>query len=113
MGDAEKQFEKTIANNLRMYRRNSNMSQQELANKLGITQAAIARYEAGITVPNAYLLLRYAEIFDISLDELFDRKDVASKPRSKDAEFDHLLAKALSEGSESRKKIEELLKKNK
>ena len=113
MVDAEKEFEKTIANNLRTFRRNNNMSQNELAKKLGITQAAIARYEAGITIPNAYLLLKYAEIFDVSLDVLFDRKGSASNPDSNDEDFDRLLAKALSEGSESRKKLEEILKKNK
>lgn len=108
-----------IAANLKALRINKDMRQLELAEALGVTQAAVARYEAGITTPNEEVLLKYADLFDVSLDQIFGRsiryQNSNFEPISADLkrEFDNLLADSLKPGSKSRKAIEEIVKNNK
>jgi len=108
-----------IASNLKALRVNKDMRQSELAEALGVTQAAVARYEAGITTPNEEVLLKYADLFDVSLDQIFGRsiryENSNFEPISHEfkKEFDNLLAESLKPGSKSRKAIEEILKNNK
>lgn len=108
-----------IASNLKVLRINKDMRQSELAEALGVTQAAVARYEAGITTPNEEVLLKYADLFDVSLDQIFGRsvryQNSNFEPISADLkrEFDSLLADSLKPGSKSRKAIEEIVKNNK
>lgn len=52
---------------LRKYRQ---MTQEELAEKVGVTRQAIAKWEAGETVPDLERSRRLAEIFEVSLDDL-------------------------------------------
>jgi len=49
------------------------MSQQALGEKLQISQQAIAKWESGETMPQADKLLKLAEIFCCTLDELFGK----------------------------------------
>ena len=50
-----------IGSNLKILRTNKGMKQSELAETLGVTQAAIARYESGVTTPTEDILLKYAD----------------------------------------------------
>ena len=108
-----------IASNLKTLRVNKGLRQSELAEGLGVTQAAIARYEAGVTTPNEEVLLKYADLFDVSLDQIFGRSvrfdNSNFEPISADLkrEFDNLLADSLKPGSKSRKVLEEIVKNNK
>ena len=52
---------------LRKYRQ---MTQEELAEKVGVTRQAIAKWEAGETMPDLERSRRLAEIFEVSLDDL-------------------------------------------
>jgi repressor LexA len=51
------------------------LTQQKLSQQLGISQAAINRYEHGETSINAIGLLKYAEFFDVSADYILGRCD--------------------------------------
>ncbi len=51
-------------------RKQANMTQSELADKLNVTRQAISRYEVGDSFPDVSILLIIANIFSISLDEL-------------------------------------------
>ncbi len=64
-----------IGEKLRTLRESSALSQNEVARKLGITQASINRYESGVVTPTARALLWYADYFDVSLDYIFGRTD--------------------------------------
>lgn len=52
---------------LRKYRQ---MTQEELAEKVGVTRQAIAKWEAGETMPDLERSRMLAEIFEVSLDDL-------------------------------------------
>ena len=56
--------------NLSMLRRNADMTQSELADKLNLTRQAISRYEKGDSFPDISILVKIAEIFNLSIDEL-------------------------------------------
>ena len=52
-------------------RRASGMTQDALAEKLGVTFQAISKWENALSCPDISLLPRIAEIFDVSIDSLF------------------------------------------
>lgn len=53
-------------------RKESGMTQAELAQKLGVTNKAVSKWETGEAMPEAALLLPIARIFDVSVDELLN-----------------------------------------
>ena len=53
-------------------RKNADMTQSELADKLYLTRQAISRYELGDSFPDISILISIAEIFDVSLDKLIN-----------------------------------------
>lgn len=53
-------------------RRAADVTQGELAAHLGVTKAAVSKWELGQSMPDVALLPRIASYFGITLDELFD-----------------------------------------
>ena len=53
-------------------RKNADMTQSELADKLNLTRQAISKYETGDSFPDISILVLIAEIYDITLDELIN-----------------------------------------
>ena len=56
--------------NLSILRRNADMTQSELADRLNLTRQAVSRYEKGDSFPDISILVKIAEIFGITIDEL-------------------------------------------
>lgn len=56
--------------NLSRLRRTADMTQSELADRLNLTRQAVSRYEKGDSFPDISILVKIAEIFHISIDEL-------------------------------------------
>lgn len=55
--------------NLKRLRKQRNMSQETLANQLHVTRQTISKWENGLSVPDADLLIRLSEIFDTTVSE--------------------------------------------
>ena len=55
---------------IRLLRQARNMSQVELANRLGVTKQSVSNWENGRTYPDLQSLLRLSDLFGLSLDEL-------------------------------------------
>ena len=51
-------------------RRNVNLTQMQLAEKLGITDKAISKWERGISMPDTAIMLELCDILHISVNEL-------------------------------------------
>lgn len=51
-------------------RKNADMTQAEVADKLNVTRQAISRYEQGDCFPDVSVLVQIADIFHVTLDEL-------------------------------------------
>ena len=64
----------TIGERIKRLREDVDMSQGELAKKLGIHQNCLGGWERGEYIPRVYALWDIADIFNVSLDELVGRK---------------------------------------
>jgi len=65
-----------IAINLKYLRKKKHISQQELAEAMGIPRTTLGDYERGKTEPNVEMLIKLAEYFDVKIDELI-RKNLS------------------------------------
>lgn len=63
-----------LNNKLKVLRSNSGMTQSELGIKLAVNPKVISKWEKGESLPSSDMLPAIADVFDISIDELFDRK---------------------------------------
>ena len=64
----------TPGDTISYYRRLYSMTQEELSCKLGISVQAVSKWEQGLSSPDISLLPLIADVFHISVDELFGRK---------------------------------------
>lgn len=62
-----------LAANILRYRKNSGLSQEELANKLGVTFQAVSKWENAKAAPDITFLPIMADVFGCYIDELFGR----------------------------------------
>ena len=62
----------TIGEQIRNLRRDKNMSQNELADILGVTNQAISKWEKDISNPDISLLPDLAACFGVAIDDLFE-----------------------------------------
>jgi putative transcriptional regulator len=60
-----------ILNLVRRHRRMAEMTQQELADRVGVTRQTILSIEKGKYTPSVALALCLAEVFDVSVETLF------------------------------------------
>ncbi len=63
-----------LGNKLKELRTAENLTQTALAEKLNISRVNYTRYETNASRPDFETLIAIADFYDISLDELFDRK---------------------------------------
>ena len=56
--------------NLVQLRKLNRLTQEDLAEKIGVTRQAIAKWESGETIPDLDKCKTLAEIFNVSLDDL-------------------------------------------
>jgi len=61
-------------------RKKHKMTQQELANKLGVSRGTIGMYEIGQRDPDTETVAEIAEIFNVSTDYLLGRTDDPNPP---------------------------------
>lgn len=62
--------------NLKYLRKQLNLNQKDVATKIGITDKTYANYENGITEPNIETIIKLANFFHITTDELLERKNI-------------------------------------
>ncbi len=59
-----------IANRLLQYRKQSKLSQEELAEKIGVSRQAVSKWERAEAYPDTDNLILLAEVYGVTLDEL-------------------------------------------
>ena len=59
-----------FSENLTKLRKLNNLTQEDVAEKVGVTRQAVAKWEAGETLPDIERCRILAELFDVSLDDL-------------------------------------------
>ncbi len=60
-----------ISQKIRSKRRERDLTQEELANILGVTKAAVSKWENEESYPDITMLPQIAQLFHITMDELF------------------------------------------
>lgn len=69
---------KMLSDNIKNYRKKNNMSQDELAEKLGVSRQSISLWETGQTQPTIDNIIALAKIFNVSSDMLLGNCDSTS-----------------------------------
>ena len=59
-----------LSERIYQFRRKSGLSQEQLAEKIGVSRQAISKWESGTSTPELEKLLALSECFHITLDEL-------------------------------------------
>ena len=72
----------TMGNTILFYRKKHAMTQEALAQALGVTNQAVSKWESNQSCPDVMLLPEIADLFGISLDELFGRKQGKSEEKT-------------------------------
>lgn len=74
----------SIAKNIYNLRKKTNLSQESLAEKIGVTRQTISNWESGISTPDLKQSKELSKIFNVTIDELADNeiKDVLIKKTS-------------------------------
>ncbi len=66
---------KSLAEKIRFYRRREGMTQTDLADKIYVSFQAISSWECGSTLPDVENLCNLARVFNVSVDELLQKKE--------------------------------------
>lgn len=63
-----------IKSNLKVYRAVHDLTQEELADKLGITRQTVIAIESGKYLPSLSLAYKIAKLFKVRVEEIFIEK---------------------------------------
>lgn len=70
----------TFAEKLKFIRKQVGMSQEQLAEKIGVSRQAVTKWETGVGIPDIENIRAISMLFDISIDELLSSERGAKKP---------------------------------
>ena len=66
-------MKRPIGEKLKELRKENGWTQQQVADMLGVSRVNYTRYELNTSEPDFDILVRLADLFDVSLDYIFDR----------------------------------------
>ena len=69
----------TFAENLKMLRKQAGMSQEQLAEKIGVSRQAVTKWETGAGIPDIENIMAISTLFDISIDDLLSNESGSKK----------------------------------
>lgn len=78
-------------------RKNKSLTQEQLANKLGISDRAISKWERGLNLPDASLMIELCNILGINVNELLTGEIIEKENYMKKAEDNLIRLKELEE----------------
>jgi putative transcriptional regulator len=64
-----------IRNNIKDYRKGAGLTQEAMANAMGVSRQTIISIEKGKYIPSLPLALKIARLFDCSTDEMFQLEE--------------------------------------
>lgn len=77
-----------IGYNIRRLRNENGMTQEQLASRIGVTSAAVSKWESGQSLPDITMVMPLARVFEVTTDELMGYDAAVTE-----AEVDALLKK--------------------
>ena len=82
----EKGVADMFQDNLKTLRKNKGYTQEELASRLKVVRQTVSKWEKGLSVPDAEMLLKIAEEFEVSVSGLLGAKIEDEQSKSDVAE---------------------------
>ena len=89
-------MKKTLGTMIAELRKQHGMTQLELAEKMGVTDKAVSKWERDLSCPDINSLPKLAELLGVSVEELMQVKKEAEAPVSKVAEIMEIVPKAVA-----------------
>lgn len=71
-----------LQENLKILRTRKGLSQEELADRLNVVRQTVSKWEKGLSVPDSEMLIRIAEVFEVSVGELLGETIVPETEKS-------------------------------
>lgn len=99
-------MENTLGKKIAAMRKEKEWTQDELAEKLGVSPQAVSKWENGISCPDIMLLPVIARLFDTTADELLSnapRKETAFLPAQDRKSLDDMLLRVVVNTTEGDK----------
>lgn len=97
-----------LSENIRVLRKSKGLSQEELAIKLNVVRQTVSKWEQGLSVPDADMLIRISEIFETPVSTLLG-ETITEPPYESElreiAEKLEVINLQLSKRTESRRKL--------
>lgn len=72
----------TLGTQIGIYRKKQNITQEVLAQKLGVTNQAVSKWESDQCCPDVMLLPKIADVFGVSIDALFGHSTPETEKRT-------------------------------
>lgn len=79
-----------LAENVRRFRKERRLTQEQLAEVLGVTAGAVYKWESGLSVPDISLIVEMADFFDTSVDVLLGYRVKDNRIQSVMQRFDEM-----------------------
>ena len=94
-----------IGENIRNFRKKNDLTQEALADRLGVTYQSISRWENGTTYPDLELIPAIAEVLAVTVDELLGMPQIEKEKRAEKT-FDELRRECIKHDYDADKIIE-------
>ena len=79
-----------LQENIRAFRQKKGMTQEELASRLHVVRQTVSKWEKGLSVPDAELLIRLAEGLEVSVAQLLGGEAETATEEKPDAMIEQL-----------------------
>ena len=66
---------KTLGEKIAENRKRKGLTQEELANQLGVSSQAVSKWENDLSIPDLPILIELADLYQMTLDELIREKE--------------------------------------
>lgn len=88
----------TFGSKVASLRKGKGMTQLDLAEKMGVTDKAVSKWERDLSLPDVSSIPRLAEVLDVSVDELLQAKTMRAENETRDkvTSFVNLAFKAVA-----------------
>ena len=68
-----------LNDNIKILRKNKGLTQEELSIRLNVVRQTVSKWEKGLSVPDAVMLQRIADVLDVSVNQLLGSAVVSEK----------------------------------
>lgn len=88
---------KTLGMMISSLRKEKGMTQLELAEKMGVTDKAVSKWERDLSYPDLHSIPKLAEIFGVSVEDLMQNRLESQREEKKDiTPLVHMILKAIA-----------------